>query len=405
MDFPYQFSLSRHRRLHLAVCGSIAAYKALDLLRLWRRMGLHVGVTLTAAARHFITPLSFEALDAHPVYSDLFVGQEALYGHLEPGQNGDVFVVAPATANALAKLAHGLADDMFSCQALSFPGPFVLAPAMNPKLWNAPATQENITRLRDRGVSIVPPDTGLVACGEEGTGKLADPLAITSSILKALAPQDLAGRKILVTLGPTREFWDPVRFWSNPSTGRMGAAVATAAWLRGAQVHVVQGPCPAWLPPGIQVDSVTSAQEMYERSLSLWPSMDMACLTAAVCDFRPHNQRQQKFKKEAGEQGLDIAFAPNPDILQTLGSRKTPQQRLIGFAAETSDAIQSIAEEKLRRKQLDLILANRIDRTDAGFASATNHVVAVDAQGRHEQWPLMDKGDIAWRIWDWILAM
>ena len=405
MDFPYQFAMCRHKRLHLGVCGSVAAYKALDLVRMWRRMGMFVGVTLTDAAQRFIAPLSFEALDAHPVYGELFASHEALYGHLEPGQTSDAFVVAPATANTLAKLAQGVADAMLPCQALSFPGPFVLAPAMNPKLWLAHATQANVSCLTKRGTLLVPPDTGLVACGEQGTGKLADPLAITAFVLKALTSQDLAGRDILITLGPTREFWDPVRFWSNPSTGRMGGAIATAAWLRGARVHVVKGPCDAWLPPEVEVHEVVSAQEMYDRCLSLWPSMDMACLTAAVCDFRPHARSEEKFKKTTLVEGMDIPYVPNPDILRNLGAQKTAQQRLIGFAAETSADIVRLAGDKLERKGADLIVANRIGQVDTGFGSVTNQVWVIDATGKQEEWPVLDKGELAWRVWDWILGM
>lgn len=405
MDFPYKFSMCRHKRLHLGVCGSVAAYKALDLVRMWRRMEMFVGVTLTGAAQRFIAPLSFEALDGHPVYGELFAGHEALYGHLEPGQTSDAFVVAPATANTLAKLAQGVADAMLPCQALSFPGPFVLAPAMNPKLWSAQATQANVSCLEQRGALLVAPDTGLVACGEQGTGKLADPLAITAYALKALTPQDLVGQDILITLGPTREFWDPVRFWSNPSTGRMGGALATAAWLRGAQVHVVKGPCDLWLPPGIEVYEVVSAQEMYDRCRDLWTTMDMACLTAAVCDFRPCACSEEKFKKTTVADGMDISYTSNPDILQSLGEAKTPQQRLIGFAAETSADIVHLAADKLERKGADLIVANRIGQSDTGFGSATNQVWVIDATGTREEWPILDKGELAWRVWDWILGM
>jgi phosphopantothenoylcysteine decarboxylase/phosphopantothenate--cysteine ligase len=222
--------------------------------------------------------------------------------------------------------------------------------------------------------------------------------------LRGLSDQDLAGTRVLLTLGPTREHWDPVRYWSNPSTGKMGAALAVAAWLRGAQVQCVCGPCEVWLPPDISRTDVESAAEMHAACLDLWPGMDMGCLTAAVCDFRPAQTLDQKFKKKEASE-LSIPFVPNPDILKALGEAKTGRQRLIGFAAETSGDLVPLATEKLRSKNVDLMAANQINEPRSGFAQATNKVCLVDRNHRSAELPVMSKADIAWKIWDWILLL
>lgn len=392
------------RRVHLGVTGSVAAYKSLELLRLLVDAQVNVGVTLTPSAQRFIGAESFRALGAEPVHTAMFadVPSDDPFAHLTPGRSSQALVIAPATANTLAKLAHGLADDMLSTQALAFRGPLVLAPAMNPAMWAAPATQANWRTLLDRGVVGVGPAPGPVACGDTGEGRLAPVEDIFAAVLRALSPQDLSGKTVLVTLGPTREAWDAVRFLSNPSSGLMGACLAVSAWMRGAEVHVVAGPTALTFPPGISVTRVTTAQEMLDAATGLWPKADLACCTAAVCDFRPlppATGTQQKLKKRdlAGE--LCITLEANPDILRSLGASKRQGQLLIGFAAETSDLLGQ-ARLKLVEKQLDLIVANRIGQPGSGFDSATNAVTIVDGRGRVEQWPELKKTEVAWRIWD-----
>jgi phosphopantothenoylcysteine decarboxylase/phosphopantothenate--cysteine ligase len=392
------------RRVHLGVCGSIAAYKMLDFMRLLLGADCMVSATLTDAATRFVTPLSFEALGANPVYGSMFNAKASdPFGHLEPGEIADAMVIAPATASTMARLANGLADDMLSCQALAFSGPRIVAPAMNPRMWAAPATQRNWDMLAELGYIRVSPEAGSVACGDTGTGRLAPVDEIFLAVLKALAPQDLAGRKVLVTLGPTREPWDAVRFWSNPSSGTMGACVAVAAYLRGADVTVVAGPTALGFPDEMGVVSVTTARQMFEACADLWPGMDMACLTAAEADYRPVPFGEAKFKKgtSAGA-GITVEFETNPDILKHLGETKREDQRLIGFAAETGN-LREEAARKLAAKNLDLIAANNVAKAGSGFGVATNEMFVLDAKGRKEQWPQLPKTEVAWRLWDHLL--
>ena len=406
MQPHYAFAGFMGKRVHLGVSGSIAAYKALDLMRALQEADCIVSATLTQSCTRFIQPLSFEALGASPVYTDMFAdtpGADTAFGHLEPGQAADVMLMAPASANTMAKLAFGLADDMLSCQALAFPGPKLVAPAMNPRMWNAPATQRNWALLDELGYIRIPPYSGSVACGDTGTGRLAPMEEIVTATLKALSPQDLAGRNVLVTLGPTREPWDAVRFWSNPSSGTMGACMAMAAFLRGANVTVVAGPTALTFPAAISVVSVQTANQMFEACADLWPGMDMGCLTAAVADYRPVPFGNGKFKKttSAGA-GITVEFETNQDILKHLGSLKSADQKLIGFAAET-DNLREEALRKLESKNLDLIAANDISKAGSGFGVPTNQMFVLDKQGRKEVWPQLPKTEVAWRLWDHLL--
>jgi phosphopantothenoylcysteine decarboxylase/phosphopantothenate--cysteine ligase len=406
MQPHYGFTGFMGKRVHLGVTGSIAAFKAIELVRLLQQADCMVSATLTDAASRFVTPLSFEALGASPVYTGMFSeapDADTAFGHLEPGQAADVMLIAPATASMLAKLAFGLADDMLSCQALAFPGPKIVAPAMNPRMWAAPATRRNWAMLEELGYTRVFPEAGSVACGDIGTGRLAPVDEIFLATLKALAPQDLAGKQVLVSLGPTREPWDAVRFWSNPSSGTMGACMAMAAYLRGADVTVVAGPTALNFPCGMAVVPVTTARQMHEACTDLWPSMDMACLTAAVADYRPVPFGETKFKKttSAGA-GITVEFETNPDILRSLGESKREGQKLIGFAAET-DHLREEAARKLAAKNLDLIAANNIAKAGSGFGVATNEMFVLDAKGRKEQWPQLPKTEVAWRLWDHLL--
>jgi len=408
MQEHYCFSGFMGKRVHLGVSGSIAAFKALEILRLLQTADLNVSATLTRSAQKFVTGLSFEALGASPVYTGMFDkdgdGQESPFGHLDPGDLCDALLVAPASATTMARLAYGLGDDMLSCQALAFPRPRIVVPAMNPRMWNAPATKRNWQMLKELGYICIEPDSGGVACGEEGKGRFPEYEEIIPVVLRAVSPQDLAGKKVLVTLGPTRERWDAVRFWSNPSSGVMGACMAMAAWLRGADVTVVAGPTSLKFHSGIKVMPVQTALEMYEACHDVWPDMDMVCCTAAVADYRPIPHGDKKFKKAASQEGLTVGFDTNPDILKSLGESRREGQRLIGFAAETSDCRKE-AQRKLEKKNLDLIACNRIDKDGSGFGVPTNQVFVLDREGRKEQWPPLRKTEVAWRLWDHLLLV
>lgn len=394
------------RRIHLGVTGSVAAYKSLELLRLLKSCHVSVGVTLTPSAQRFVGADSYAALGADSVNTAMFgegSGNDP-FVHLAPGQKAEALVIAPATANILAKLAHGLADDLLSTQALAFRGPVVLAPAMNPAMWSAPATQKNWALLQERGARAIGPVCGEVACGDSGEGKLAPVEHILAECLRALSPKDLEGRTVLLTMGPTREPWDAVRFLSNSSSGFMGACLAVSAWMRGASVKVVTGPTGYDLPPGIDVVSVATAREMNEACSDLWPSADIGCCTAAVCDYRPVAPKGleagQKLKRRSLGGDLPvITLEENPDVLRGLGLSKRPEQKLIGFAAETADLLGQ-ARLKLEEKRLDLVVANRVDLPGSGFDCPTNSVTVLDRNGRSEQWPELPKPEVAWRIWD-----
>ena len=410
MEYEYlQFSRFYNQHVHLGITGSIAAFKSLQICRELMDFGIQVSVTLTSAARNFVTPLSFEALGITPVYGEMFSPQNNAFAHLEPSETAQAFLIAPSTANNIAKLAYGLADDMLTCQALAFNGPILLAPAMNPNLWSAQPTQENIQKLTQRGNMVLGPKSGEVACGHTGEGRLTSIPEIVFNTLNAICNKDMKDQNVLITLGATREYWDPARFWSNPSSGKMGAALAIAAWLRGANVHCICGPNKAWLPGDITSYDVTSARQMFDKTLELWPNTDIACLCAAVSDFRPESVSETKFKKQEKMQEnpdhLNLNFTANPDILQTLGERKTTSQKLVGFAAETDDDLFPEMKSKLHKKNLNLIVSNKINQSGTGFDSDNNEVNLLDDKSNHQQLPTLNKADIAWKIWDWTLKI
>ncbi|MDL2285333.1 bifunctional phosphopantothenoylcysteine decarboxylase/phosphopantothenate--cysteine ligase CoaBC [Desulfovibrio sp. OttesenSCG-928-F07] len=395
--------------VQLGISGSVAAYKAADLLRAFYKNGMRVNVTLTGSAQKFISPLTFRALGAENVYTAMFAheaenAEHDPFGHLAPGAEADAFVIAPASATTLARLACGTASEILSAQALAWPRQLVLAPAMNPRMWQNKATQENCQTLIRRGAVMVQPDSGLVACGEVGDGRFADLRTIYLHTLKAMSVQDLAGKKVMLTLGPTREAWDGVRFWSNYSTGIMGAALAVAAWLRGAEVHAVCGPTAVWLPSEIKRYNVTAARQMYDEALKLWPDMHIGIFTAAVADFAPAPFGDSKFKKDKADGALNISFTANPDILASIGAKKHAGQRIIGFAAET-DNVKENARKKLKAKNADLLVANQIGVSDSGFAGVNNTAFVVDTTGREQDLPNMLKADLAWRVIDCLLTL
>ena len=398
--------------LHLGVCGSVAAYKALDLVRQWQDCGFSVSVTETPSAQKFVTPLPFEALGAEPVYTSIYQDEHAStpFAHLEPAQTAQAFIIAPATATTMARLAYGLADDLLACQALAFRGPIVLAPAMNPAMWDAPATRANVELLASRGCLIVPPGLGRTACNDMGRGRLADVRLIHLAGLYAALPKDLKGKKALVTLGPTRETWDGVRFWTNASTGTMAAALAIALWLRGADVTAVCGPTSTWLPTETCTNmarftriDVTSADEMFEASRDVWNKVDMGVFTAAVADFSPVPLGAEKFKKSAAPDGFDIHFMPNRDILKTLAHdrRADAPQKVMGFAAESS-GLEASVRGKLTGKRADMVVGNLLSD---GFGTAQNSVFVADRNGREERFTDLPKTDLAWRLTAWLASL
>ncbi|MDR2123971.1 MAG: bifunctional phosphopantothenoylcysteine decarboxylase/phosphopantothenate--cysteine ligase CoaBC [Desulfovibrio sp.] len=393
----------RNRRLHLGVCGSAAAYKAVEVMRMLQRSGVSVGVCLTEAAQRFISPLTFAALEASPVYTRFFADDEGVFAHLEPGGCAHAMLIAPAGAATLARLAGGSADTLLAAQALAFDGPLLLAPAMNPRMWAHPATRRNMEILLERGARCIRPADGRAACGDTGEGKLAPVPEIVFAAAAALLPQDWAGRRVLLTLGPTRERWDDVRYWSNPSTGRMGAALACAAALRGAAVSAVAGPGVPALPAPVRRIDVVSAEDMLAAALEVWPHADTGIFAAAVADFAPTPYGAGKFKK-SGAASLSVDFTRNPDILGELGKLARPEQKILGFAAE-SENLEANARGKLRAKKMHLTAANLLGRPDSGFGGDKNTLYVVDCRGREEHWQAMSKADAAWRLLDWLSTL
>ena len=405
MHEPLVYPYFSGRKLHLGVCGSVAAYKAAELLRTYQRAGFHVSVTVTPSAVKFISPLTFEALGATRVYTHMFGQDEGTsFAHLEPGAMADCFVLAPLSASTMARLVAGQADELLAAQALAFEGPLVLAPAMNPRMWGHPATQHNRMVLEERGAHFVQPDQGTVACGDVGAGKLAHLSNIYLATLKALAPQDLAGTTVVITLGPTREQWDGVRYWTNPSTGKMGTALAVAAWLRGATVHAITGPGVGSLPQGIHQYGVTSARQMFDQANSLWDEANIGIFTAAVADFSPEPFGASKFKKSSSANGFSINFTPNADILATLAGRKQSHQRVLGFAAETDNLAVNV-QDKLIRKHCDIVAGNLIGVEGSGFGANTNKMIIADKNGVTEEYSSITKNEAAWRLLDWLLSL
>jgi phosphopantothenoylcysteine decarboxylase/phosphopantothenate--cysteine ligase len=401
-------TLFRNMRLHMGVCGSVACCRSPGILRTLLRMGMHVGVTLTQGARQFVTPMLFSALGAMPVNADLPCGEQDVFAHLEPGERAQVLAVVPATADCLSRLAQGSARDMLSAQALAFSGPILLAPAMNPRMWANPAVRHNVRLLADRGMELIGPVAGETACGEAGVGVLAPDAEILLRIMRCLSPKDMEGRSVLVTLGPTREHWDVMRYWTNPSTGLMGACLATAAWLRGAEVTAVCGAEQmGLLPRDVRRCPVVSARDMYEAAADMWDAMDIGMFVAAVADFAPDRAAAAKVRKADFPEGFTLRFEPNPDILASLAARRRQGQLVLAFAAEAEEdgnRLLELAREKLMRKQADIVAANAVTSADSGFRSPTNRVAVVDATGREAIWPLQGKADIAWELCTWLLS-
>lgn len=413
----------QNRRIVIGVCGGIASYKAVELVSRLQQAGAVVDVLLSERAEEFIRPLTFSTVSHRPVYSDLWEPSgRAAELHIELGERADLLAVVPATANTIARLAHGIADNMLTAVALATRAPVLLAPAMHHHMYTHPATQANLDLLRSRGVVVVEPEVGRLASGEVGIGRLPETAVLLGALSMVLGRTgDLAGRHVVVTAGGTQEPIDPVRYVGNRSSGKMGYALATAARDRGAHVTLISGPVALEIPFGVDVTRVETAEQMRAAVVAAAVRADVLVMSAAVADYRPARVAAQKLKKEGpgggGAAGLGETFSLSlvrtPDILGDLAAlldgrpgESRPGQRLVrvGFAAETGDLVM-YARAKLAAKHLDLLVANDVSRTDSGFGSDTNKVLLFQANGEMEDLPLLSKAEVAVRIWDRIVPM
>lgn len=383
------------QKIVLGVTGGIAAYKAVELCRLFVKNGADVRVVMTEAAKQFVTPLTFQTVSGNRVYDDLFAATgNYSVDHIGLAQHAGLFVIAPASANCIGKIASGIADDLLTTTVMAACCPVLLAPAMNTRMYENPITQQNMEKLQSLGYRFVHPAEGELACGDSGRGRLAPAEDIFRAVQALLVPeQPLKGIRILVTAGPTREPLDPVRYLTNHSSGKMGYAIARVAAGLGADVTLVSGPVLIPPPKNVETVSVTTACEMYNAVLSRFADCDMVIKAAAVADYRPAEESEVKIKK-GGD--MVLALVRNPDILAELGERKT-KQILVGFAAETDHVLEN-ALDKLRRKKLDLIVSNDLTVEGAGFNADTNVVTLTFADGRRKALPKMSKDDVAREI-------
>ncbi|MEL6609572.1 MAG: bifunctional phosphopantothenoylcysteine decarboxylase/phosphopantothenate--cysteine ligase CoaBC [Pseudomonadota bacterium] len=391
------------KRILLIISGGIAAFKSLDLIRRLRERGAHVTPVLTRAAEEFVTPLSVSALAGHKVFRDLFdLTDEAEMGHIELSRSADLVVVAPASADLMAKMAHGLAGDLASTLLLATDTPVLIAPAMNVRMWDHPATQRNLATLQGDGICVVGPNSGDMACGEYGPGRMSEPLEIVAAIEAQFATGPLSGRHVIVTSGPTHEPIDPVRYIANRSSGAQGTAIAVALRDLGARVSFVTGPAKVAPPTGVDVIKVETAQEMLEATQAALPA-DAAVFAAAVADWRVEGAAEQKMKKT--KTGLpSLSFAENPDILATVSQMTAGRPALVvGFAAETETVVEH-ATAKRARKGCDWIVANDVSAGTGIMGGSENDVVLITGEGA-EDWPRMGKDAVAHRLADRIAAV
>lgn len=383
----------------LGVTGSIAAYKAVELVSRLIKLGASVNVIMTENATQLVSPLTFQTISRNPVMVDMFAEvDEWQPGHISLADKADILVIAPATANIVAKLAHGIADDMLSTTALAVRCPILVAPAMNCHMYDNPIFQENLEILRRHNFAFVEPEYGQLACGYEGKGRLADMEKIIQKIQRLLnTSQDFKGKTILVTAGPTREALDPVRFITNRSSGKMGYAVAEAAVSRGAEVILISGPTALSAPADVELVNVETAIQMRDEVVKYANQADAVIMAAAVSDYRPRDVSPQKIKKEKDQ--LTLALERNPDILAELGEDKPSRQLLVGFSMETENLLDN-AIRKLKNKNADLMVANDVSQEGAGFDVDTNIVWIIDSSGSERKLPLMSKRDVAEVILD-----
>ncbi len=390
------------RRVVLGVAGGIACYKAAELVRLLVRGGFSVQVVMTREAAQFVSPLTFQTLSAHPVATEIFsLTEESEIGHINLADQAEVFVIAPATANVIGKIAAGIADDLLTTVVMATRAPVLIAPSMNVHMLENPVLQENIRKLTRLGYHIMEPAEGYLACGYEGKGRLPEPEEIVEEIRGLLKKKDLAGEKLLITAGPSHEPIDPVRYLSNRSSGKMGYALARAALRRGAEVTLVSGPTALAAPAKARLVRVKTAAEMHAAVLEEFPRSTAVVMAAAVADYSPEKFVPRKLKKDSSPWHLDLKATP--DILKELGVKKS-RQILIGFAAETDDLVAN-AKKKLREKNLDLIVANDVAAEGSGFEGDTNAATILDRSGRARTLPLMTKDELADEIFDCLHAL
>ncbi len=396
MDMPL-----KDKNIILGVCGGIAAYKAVELLRLMKKAGARVRVVMTKSALEFVGELTFRVLSENDVCTGLFNTNISSVRHIDWANDADAAVIAPATANIIGKLANGIADDALSTMMLAVTSPVMICPSMNSNMYENLSVQRNLDILENDGAFILEPGSGELACKTIGTGRLPEPWMIFDRLEKLFEKQDLKGKKVLISAGPTREAIDPVRYISNHSSGKMGYAIARSAERRGAAVCLVSGPVAIDPPYGVDLVKIETANEMSCAILDRTPDYDIIIMVAAVADYRPDTPEKKKIKKKDNEKGLFISLIENPDILKQAGRIKK-DQLLIGFAAETND-LEKNALLKMKKKNLDMIVANLVGVEGSGFGSDFNKVKLFFKNGKTEDIPVMEKMQIADRIFDSIL--
>ena len=386
----------------VGITGGIASYKTVELVRLLVKEGFSVQVIMTRGAMQFVTPLTFQTLSGRPVATETFnLTQESEIGHINLADSADLFVIAPATANIIGKIAAGIADDLLTTVLLATRAPVLIAPAMNIHMYQNAVVQENIGKLRRIGYHLMEPAEGFLACGYEGKGRLPEAEKIYDRVLGLLRKKDLAGERLLITAGPSREPLDPIRYISNRSSGKMGYALARAAMARGAEVVLVSGPTALEPPSGARTIAITTAEEMRRAVFEEFPACSAVIMAAAVADYRAASIAGTKIKRGSGP--VELRLEPNPDILKELGMKKNGKL-LVGFAAETEQLVLN-AKKKLRDKNLDMIVANDVTQEGSGFDGDTNVVTIVDRTGAARSLPLMTKDELADRIYDHLIAL
>jgi len=392
------------KKILFGITGSIAAFKAAGWVHTLVKEEAQVQVVMTRAATRFVSELTFEALSGQPVHLEMFgETHQSPMSHISLAGEADCILIAPATANTIARLAHGMADDLLATSVLAGSGkPVIVCPAMNSKMYLHQATQDNLSRLRELGYTIVEPETGRLACGDEGPGRLAEWDKVREELLTVLTDHDLAGQKVLITAGPTREPLDPARFLSNRSSGKMGYALARTARRRGAQVVLVSGPVALDPLPGVEMVCVATAMEMHKEVMRRSSRATIIVKSAAVADFRPAKPESQKVKKHTAPSS--IALETNPDILAELGRKRRKNQILVGFAAESKNH-EKEGRRKLKDKHLDLIVVNDISGSKTGFEVDTNQVTLIDKKRQVKSLPLLSKEETADRIWDHVVSL
>jgi len=390
------------KKIVVGVCGGIAAYKAVDVVRVLVKAGADVRVVMTRSAQSFVGPLTFEALSSNPVWTKMF-GEETgqPFRHIRWAEQADAVVVVPATANMIGKMAHGIADDPLTTLVLAARSPILVCPSMNVRMYANDRVQENMKRVAEGGVRVLHPETGSLACGDEGPGRLPEIQTIAEEIRLLLSPQNLLGERILITAGPTQEPLDPVRYITNPSSGKMGYALARVARRRGAEVLLISGPTHLQAPFGMTVIRVRTAEEMLRAVMDRMEETSIVLKAAAVSDWRPSHVSEHKVKKD--EIPVPLKLEQTPDILKRLGGIKK-NQILIGFAAET-ERLEENAQAKLTAKNLDLVVANLVGLPDSGFGADTNRVTLLYRDGRNETLPLMEKETLADVLFDRVLEI